>query len=70
MTDQNRSPDEQVYQDNKDEATVREVYSNDQPEQRERERDAAVQDKAVADTFPASDPTAAQNPSPVSGDEH
>lgn len=77
-TDQDRTPDEQVYQDHKQEPAVKVVYSNDPTNTATDEQSgdvvsAADQDKTVADTFPASDPppTSAalpSKPAPKSGD--
>jgi hypothetical protein len=60
-TDHDMTPDEQVYQDNKREPEIKVVYSNDPTDAQTNDHSsdsvtAADQDKAVADTFPASDP--------------
>lgn len=59
--DNQLTPDEQVYQDNKREPEAKVVYSNDPTDAQTNEQSSdsvtsADQDKAVADTFPASDP--------------
>jgi len=72
MTENNpqSSPDEQVYQSNKREPAVREVYSNEndepavEPSQEPDRR--ADQDEAVAESFPASDPPATTSSVPKS----
>lgn len=58
MTQQRQSSDEQVYQDNKREVKVTEVYTNDPGDaaQVTQASPGAQQDEAVAETFPASDP--------------
>lgn len=62
------SSDEKVYQDNKQDINVTKVYSNepddDKSEQREKHptEPAVKQEKAVIDTFPASDPPATSAP--------
>lgn len=63
--DSERTPDEQVYQDNKQEPAAKVVYSNDpSPSDQGAEQlssdvvAAANNDKMSADSFPASDPPA------------
>lgn len=58
-----RTPDEQVYQDNKQEPAAKVVYSNDPTSPTEGAEQltsdvvaAANNDKMSADSFPASDP--------------
>lgn len=58
-----RTPDEQVYQDNKQEPAAKVVYSNDPSPSSEGAEQlsndvvaAANNDKMSADSFPASDP--------------
>lgn len=70
---QDRSKDEQVYQDNKSEPAVREVYSNenDRPavEAGQDTAERADQDETLAETFPASDPPATSSSVPKPQDE-
>lgn len=71
-----RSPDEQVYQDNKHEPAITEVYSNETATSGD---DVALsnpdpslvteQDEASAESFPASDPPATTPTVPATPDK-
>jgi hypothetical protein len=59
MTEQNKTPDEQVYESNKDEPEIKRVYDHD-PQGAQlpaEDHDQAELDEMVEETFPASDPT-------------
>ena len=60
MTEQNRTPDEQVYQSNKDEPEIKHVYDHDPSGAQipAEDHDQAEVDEMVEETFPASDPIA------------
>ncbi len=64
-----QTPDEQVYQENKREPEVREVYSNADDQAGQEPEGRADQDEIVEDTFPASDPPATSSSVPKAQNE-